>query len=92
LAQSYGRIHRQNLVNFGVIPLSFTDSDDYESIEEDDELAIEDPVGELESGREVEVHNTTRNRTYRLQHELSRRQIDVIRAGSLINRIRDEDR
>ncbi|AGA32029.1 Aconitate hydratase [Thioalkalivibrio nitratireducens DSM 14787] len=91
-AQSYGRIHWQNLVNFGVIPLSFADPDDYASIEEGDELAIDDPVGALEAGGQVDVHNKTRKRTYTLQHELSQRQIDVIRAGSLINRLREEDR
>ena len=90
-AQSYGRIHWQNLANFGVIPLTFADTDDYESIEEGDELAIDDPVKALEAGSEVQVRNRTRDRAYTLKHELSQRQIDMIRAGSLINVVREED-
>ncbi|GGX91955.1 aconitate hydratase [Litchfieldella qijiaojingensis] len=89
-AISYGRIHWQNLANFGVVPLTFANPNDLDAIEQGDELALNDIVDMLDSGSEITLHNKTRNQRYVMHHGLSTRQIDMIRHGSLINLVRVE--
>jgi aconitate hydratase len=89
LAKSFARIHRQNLVNFGVLPLEFTDPADYDRIERGDILVFDtktaDETGEIDA---ITVRNRTRHEDYRLRHGLSRRQDDILRAGGVIPQIR----
>lgn len=85
LAKSYARIGWQNLVNFGIMPLEFVNPDDYESIEEGDELAIEGLRDAIQSGKTIQVKNTNKNKTYEANHSLSDRQIDIMLSGGLIN-------
>ncbi|MBA1148611.1 aconitate hydratase [Ectothiorhodospiraceae bacterium WFHF3C12] len=87
LAKSFARIHWQNLVNFGVVPLEFAEAADYDRVREGDELVMED-LGQGIDEASVTVRNRTRDETYTLTHSLSRRQIDILREGSLINWIR----
>ncbi|SFU74040.1 aconitate hydratase [Halomonas korlensis] len=89
-AISYGRIHRQNLANFGVVPLTFANPDDLDACDQDDELVLDDVVAALGKGDEVTLHNRTKEQRYTLHHDLSKRQIDMIRFGSLINLVREE--
>ncbi len=85
LAKSYARIGWQNLVNFGIMPLEFVNPNDYESIEEGDELAIEGLRDAIQSGKTIQVKNTNKNKTYEANHSLSDRQIDIMLSGGLIN-------
>jgi aconitate hydratase len=85
LAKSYARIGWQNLVNFGIMPLEFVNPDDYESIEEGDELAIDGLRDAIKSGKTIQVKNTNKNKTYEATHSLSDRQIDIMLSGGLIN-------
>ncbi|MEX2498499.1 MAG: aconitate hydratase [Wenzhouxiangellaceae bacterium] len=89
-AISWGRIHWQNLANFGVLPLTFADVDDYEAIESGDKLGIEGVFEALDAGDEVRLENLTQGTSYKMTHGLSERQIGMIRAGSLIARVREE--
>ena len=89
-AISWGRIHWQNLANFGILPLTFADSDDYEAIESGDELKIDDVFSALDGGDEVTVENRTQGTFYTMTHGLSARQIEMIRAGSLVRQVREE--
>jgi aconitate hydratase len=85
ITKSFARIHWQNLVNFGIVPLEFADPADYDRIERDDVLALEDLRERLgDESRTLTVENTTKGETYELRHNLSRRQVDVILAGGLI--------
>jgi aconitate hydratase len=88
IAKSFARIHAQNLVNFGILPLIFEKPVDWEDISQDDVLRMENLRTVLPSGRRVEVRNLTRNRSYRLIHQLSGRQLKMVMAGGLINAIR----
>jgi predicted aconitate hydratase len=92
LARSFARIHRQNLVNFGVLPLEFTDPADYDRIEQGDILVFDTTTHDEsgEPGREITVRNRTKHEDYRLRHGLSRRQGDLLRAGGVIPQIRRE--
>jgi aconitate hydratase len=85
IAKSFARIHWQNLANFGVLALEFSDTADYDRIQIDDVLEIRDLHHVLaDDSRTVLVENKTRNDTYRLNHKLSRRQVDMVIAGGLI--------
>lgn len=84
LAVSYARIHWQNLVNFGIVPLEFVDRGDYDAIEQGDSLELPDVREELQSGHEVTVHNTTQGNTFSAEHSLSPRQVEIVLQGGLI--------
>jgi aconitate hydratase len=90
LARSYARIHWQNLVNFGILPLELV-NDDHGAVEVGDVLTLSGIHRALRAGREhpMTVRNTTRSTEYTLRHRLSPRQIDVLLAGGLIPWLRD---
>jgi aconitate hydratase len=87
LAQSFARIHRQNLVNFGILPLTFVEVADFDGIQLEDRLQLTG-LGNLRPEQQIRVQNTTRNRGFNALHGLSGRQIEVLRAGGLINWVR----
>ena len=89
LARSFARIHRQNLVNFAVLPLTFADTADYDRIEPGDTLIIGDAPGQLRSGHTVTVANETREEKYSMQHGLTDRQVEIVLQGSLLAAIRE---
>jgi aconitate hydratase len=88
IAKAFARIHGQNLVNFGIVPLQFTDPADLEAIEAGDVLRIERLHDALASGEPIEVHDATRDHRFRVRHDLSDRQLRVVLAGGLINDFR----
>jgi aconitate hydratase len=92
IAKAFARIHGQNLVNFGVLPLLFSDPADHEAIEPGDVLRLEGLRAALPAGRELEVVNATRGTTVRVRHELSPRQVSIVLAGGLINEFRARER
>jgi aconitate hydratase len=88
IAKSFARIHRQNLINFGILALTFSDPSDWEKIDRDDELEIPDVRNAVQKGMQVKVINKTKNLTYITEHSMSSRQIEMILEGSLINVVR----
>jgi aconitate hydratase len=90
IAKSFARIHWQNLINFGMLPLTFVNSADYDHIEQGDAFEIIDVRHILRQGNRVQVTNKTKNETYDTQHTLSERQIEMILQGSLINVVRKQ--
>jgi aconitate hydratase len=84
LARSFARIHWQNLVNFGILPLSLTDDDQYQRIRQGDLLRVSGLDG-LAVGRELTIENRAQRYSFSAGQQLSERQIEVLRAGSLIN-------
>lgn len=85
LAKSFARIHWQNLVNVGVLPLTFADPADADRLGQGDTLSIEKYGAALKAGTTVEASIGTDGATVALTHDLSPRQLDVIVAGGLIN-------
>lgn len=85
IAKNFSRIHRANLVNFGVLPLTFNNPDDYKLIEQGDIIVIKDVITQLKKGKEVAATIGVKNKDITLKHFLSKRQIDVLEAGGLIN-------
>lgn len=93
IAQSFARIHWQNLANFGIVPLEFADADDYSRIEADDVVVIDDLRGALKDGRELSVRvekASGEEVEISVRHRLSKRQVDGILAGGLIPALAEE--
>ena len=88
IAKSFARIHAQNLVNFGVLPLVFCDADDHDGIDQDAVLRIENVHDAVRSRDAFEVTDTGADRSFQVRHELSERQVGVVLAGGLINEFR----
>jgi aconitate hydratase len=88
IAKSYARIHWQNLANFGILPLQFTDDADYDHIAAGDDLTVEHLRDAVAAGTEITIHNRTRNTSYQTRHRLSRRQVAMVLAGGQIPRLR----
>lgn len=90
LAKSFARIHQQNLMNFGILPLTFKNDADYDSIEQGDELLIENARDVLGDGASIKVSNKTKNQTYDTEHSMSRRQTEMVLKGSLLAVVREK--
>lgn len=88
LALQFARIHRDNLVNFGVLPLTFADPDDYDRIARGDVLAAAHLTEAIREPGPLTLENRTRGTTIRASHDLSPRQIDMLLAGGLIPLVR----
>lgn len=88
LAHSFARIHWQNLVNFGVLPLTWTDPSACGRIEVGDRLRLGNLRRQIRQGRQVRVECLEKGLTLEARHDLSPRQIDVLLAGGLINWVR----
>ncbi|MGA2507957.1 MAG: aconitate hydratase, partial [Chitinispirillaceae bacterium] len=61
LAKSFQRIHTDNLLNFGILPLTFKNEGDYDRIYQGDDLIIKDVVGVIREGKSMVIKNATRN-------------------------------
>ena len=92
IAKSYARIHSQNLVNFGILPLIFVNPEDWEKIEQNHVLTIPDVRSALQKGGRISVRNLSQNETYETRHSMSDRQIEIVLQGSLINIVRNRQK
>ncbi|MCK4934902.1 MAG: aconitate hydratase [Simkaniaceae bacterium] len=85
IAKSYARIHRKNLLNFGILPLEFVKESDHNTIDQEDILEIKDVRSSVDSGSEITVFNKTKNQSFQTKMELSNREKSALLAGGLIN-------
>ena len=85
IVKSYARIHRANLINFGILPLMFADPTCFESVEQGDHLVIENVASQIRSHHEVEVKNLTKGTTILCKHDLSEREVEIVIAGGKLN-------
>lgn len=88
IAKSFARIHWQNLVNFGIVPLTFVDMADYGRILEGDLLALPNIRQAIRNGKQAELVNQTKDETYIVEHGLSERQVEIVLVGGQINLFR----
>lgn len=92
IVKSLARIHRANLINFGILPLMFQDEGDYDSIDVGDELIIENIKENLMAGKEIYLLNRTKNKKILLKHDLSEREKQVIAVGGTLNFVKEGGR
>lgn len=89
VAVSFARIHWQNLANFGVLALEFTNPSDHDRIQQGDVLLLTGTREALATGTAILVRNETRDEAYPVRHGLSTRQVDMLLAGGLIPWLRE---
>ena len=87
LAKSFARIHRDNLVNFGIMPLCFENADDYDKVEADATIRI--PVSELAAGEPMEIELNGVGRI-RVMNDLTPLEVDIVRAGGLLTYVKKQ--
>jgi aconitate hydratase len=84
IAKSFARIHRANLINFGILPLLFTSEADYDRIENGDRLVIKNIPEALRNGLPLTVDNTTKGLTFEVLANLNDRERELIIKGGLL--------
>ncbi|MGN0588247.1 MAG: aconitate hydratase, partial [Ruminiclostridium sp.] len=90
LVKSFARIHRANLINAGILPLTFVNEADYDNISEGDSLVIEGVRAAVESGKtELIVKNKTKGKEIPVLCELTGRTKDIMLAGGLLDYTRE---
>lgn len=90
MAKSFARIHRDNLVNNGILPLIFDNASDYDTIDLNDTLVINNAIESVKEGKVI-VSNKTKSLTYSLSLTVTDRQKDMLMAGGLLNMIREKN-
>ena len=85
ITKSFARIHMANLVNAGILPLSFEDESSYNNIELGDELVIDDVIEQIKSSDIIKVKNITKNVEFNAVLSVSMRQKEMLIAGGLLN-------
>ena len=83
VAKSFARIHAANLINAGILPLTFEDPDDYDALTQGDDLALDGVHAALESGHVI-MHDRTTGKDIPLVCSFSARQRDILMAGGLL--------
>jgi len=86
LATSFARIHKANLINFGILPLEISRTD-YETLQQGDKLQIQDVRQDLPTGQ-LTVKNLTQEMTFEASLPLSERQQEVLLAGGMLNYVK----
>ena len=85
IVKSFARIHRANLINFGIVPLIFADETAYDAITQGDHLRIEQLAQQIRGGRRVVVTNVTKGTDFAVRHDLTTREVDIVLAGGMLN-------
>jgi len=91
IVKSMARIHKNNLVNHGVMPLLFSDSSDYDNIEQGDELCIEDAIGQIKT-KKVKIMNKTKNTYFETVVDLTDREVELIIAGGQLRFVQKKNK
>lgn len=90
ITKSFARIHVANLVNAGILPFSFANEEDYERIDQMDELELVDIKDCIKNKKAVVLKNITKGEEYVLDSShLSDRQRDMLVCGGLLNYTRE---
>ena len=78
-----------NLINFGILPLTIMEEDEYEKLDQGDVLIFQEVIRALEKGDVLELKNVTKDRRFLAAFNFTRRQRDILLEGGLINFVRD---
>ncbi len=89
LVKSFARIHRSNLINAGILPLTFACESDYDKISQGDMLYCENLIESVKKGSDIVIKNKTTDEEIVCKCELSERAKDIILAGGLLDYTRE---
>lgn len=84
IAKSFARIHRSNLLNFGILPLHFKNTDDYDKVEKGDRLLLKDIKKSLTGTQFYNVYNLTKNYSFEVFSNLTGREKEIVITGGLL--------
>lgn len=90
IAKSFARIHRQNLSNFGILPLTFKEPSDYDVLAKGDRLIFENIHHSLGHSNELKAKIESSGKEIILQHALSEREWNNVLAGGVINALKNK--
>jgi aconitate hydratase len=91
ITKSFARIHKKNLINFGIIPLEFKDIKDYERIDFGDKLKIPEIKSKIEKKeKQCIVENLTKRGKIETFYQLSDREKQILLMGGLLNFIKNK--
>ncbi len=90
IAISFARIHWQNLINFGILPLTFAEPSDLNKIEQGDILSLENLIAAITEGHNIAVADKSKNLRIQTVHSMSNRQVEMIIEGSLIELVKNK--
>lgn len=88
IAKSFARIHRANLINFGILPLLFKSEDDYERIMQGDRLLIKLVIDSIKGSQNFMVQNLTKGYSFEVISNLNNREKELIVKGGLLPYVR----
>ncbi len=89
IVKSFARIHMANLINAGIIPMTFVNETDYDRIEQADELKFTNLKASILTESELVVSNITKGFDFKVKLDLSDRQRQMLKAGGLLNYTRE---
>ncbi len=86
ITKSFARIHMANLINAGIVPMTFADEADYDKIDQTDEIVIEHIGEQIKNGNgKIVCEDRTKGFTFECVTDFSQRQKDMLYAGGLLN-------
>ena len=90
IVKSFARIHMANLINSGILPMTFQNEADYDKIDMGDELVIDNAIEQVKKADTITVKNITKGYEFKVDISLSDRQVQMILAGGLLNFTRNQ--
>jgi aconitate hydratase len=90
LAKSFERIHTANLINFGIVPLTFKNEADFDTISQGDSLEIKDIRETISKGGTLVVKNITKGTEFETEYDLSDRAKEIVLAGGMLSLIKNK--
>ena len=90
IVKSFARIHMANLINSGILPMTFQNEADYDKIDMGDELVIDNAIEQVKNADTITVKNITKGYEFKVDISLSNRQVQMILAGGLLNFTRNQ--
>ena len=84
IAKSFARIHKANLVNFGILPLEFVNKEDYDKISAGDKIIIENLIRFLRENKNIKIKDIE------LKYSLSDRDKEILISGGTLNYIKEK--
>ena len=88
IAKSFARIHKANLINFGIIPLTFEKGEDYDLIKTGDVILLSGILDAVRNSKSIIARNVTANKEIRFIHDLEGRSKEILLKGGLLQYIK----
>jgi len=92
IAKSFARIHRSNLINFGIIPFLFGKADDYEKVGKGDRLIIGNARQTVMGNQSYTIQNQTKQYSFEVSTNLNDREKELILSGGLLPNTKNQAR